>query len=608
LEIEAKYAIADERTFERLRSLDKIGDYTLTPCGEQDVADVYLDTEGRDLLNAGWGCRVRDGVRPGRSLVTLKSIGRARGSVHRREEHEIEVAAGLGIDAWPPGPVRDTALEVSSGRPLVPLLTLRQQRALHDVRRRERVVAVRFLDRVEIRAGNEQRIDLEMEIELSGDGTLADLQDLEQALRRFRLQPHNRSKLERALAWVGSRPATSAPPSAAPDATVSPPVDTHQEHAPAHHERRAAPAATPKHRTRGRADLPEPPRAKRAAPPDPESAPAHRHGHAGAHTRAVAPASAAAKKKRKGPGVRADEPIAEAGRKILAFHRDRMLAHEDGTRAGVDPEELHDMRVATRRQRAALRIVEPYFKPKALRSTRDGIRGIAAVLGAVRDLDVLLEAARSYRDTLEAEEAVALEPLLDHWTVRRDAARAAMLAHLDSDAWATFKGDYALFLATPGAGVRPAVDGEVPRPQLVAHVLPAEIWQHYGAIRAYEPVLQWAAVETLHALRIECKRLRYVLEFFGDVLEPEVEEPIAALVALQDHLGLLNDSHVTIGLVREFLAGSHAAGQTVGVAAGRYLEFHEERVQALRHGVGAPWRRVASTEFRFGLARAVAVL
>ena len=51
-----------------------------------------------------------------------------------------------------------------------------------------------------------------------------------------------------------------------------------------------------------------------------------------------------------------DDHIAEAGRKVLRFHLARMLDREDGTRSGIDPVDVHKMRVATRRQRAAWRV------------------------------------------------------------------------------------------------------------------------------------------------------------------------------------------------------------------------------------------------------------
>ena len=66
----------------------------------------------------------------------------------------------------------------------------------------------------------------------------------------------------------------------------------------------------------------------------------------------------------KTPGVLADDSIAEAGRKVLRFHFARMLLREPGPRLGGDAEELHGMRVATRRQRAAWRIFGDGFRPR----------------------------------------------------------------------------------------------------------------------------------------------------------------------------------------------------------------------------------------------------
>ena len=66
----------------------------------------------------------------------------------------------------------------------------------------------------------------------------------------------------------------------------------------------------------------------------------------------------------KTPGVAADDHLAEAGRKVMRFHLARMLAREAGTRDGRDPEELHAMRVATRRQRAAWRVFGASFRDR----------------------------------------------------------------------------------------------------------------------------------------------------------------------------------------------------------------------------------------------------
>ena len=313
---------------------------------------------------------------------------------------------------------------------------------------------------------------------------------------------------------------------------------------------------------------------------------------------------------KKAPGVRADEPLAEAGRAILRFHYERMLANEDGTREGKDIEALHRMRVATRRQRAAFRVVAPYFRRKAIRDFQNDLRTAAGRLGAVRDLDVLIAAAEDYQSSLGVESAGSLVPLLDAWRTRRDAAHDELLAYLNGDDYQMFKEGYGAFLSSTGAGVKDAAPDGSPEPHLVRHILPAEIGEHYGRVRAYDAVRGWGSIETIHALRIEAKRLRYLLEFFSEALPPGVVEAIEALVALQDHAGELHDVDVTIGLLRHFLMHSaHASSEpAVAAAVTGYLKLQQARLRTLQRAFKRPWRRVAGKRMRSVLARAVAAL
>jgi CHAD domain-containing protein len=306
--------------------------------------------------------------------------------------------------------------------------------------------------------------------------------------------------------------------------------------------------------------------------------------------------------------VRADQTMAEAGRLVLRFHFERMLAHEDGARAGEDIEAVHDMRVATRRQRAALALFAGYYKPKAIRPFRRGLKALASRLGAVRDLDVLLEAARAYQAGLPPASALGLDQVLGAWAARRDAARADLLAHLDSREYRRFHKAYTRFLDTPGAGVaRPAADPAAP--VLVRDVLPARLWEHYGAVRAYTALLPGAAVPTLHALRIAGKRLRYALEFFAEALGPNIQEAIAAVVDLQDHLGELHDADVTLAQLHAFLQTPDPRPSPEAVlAVGGYLRVQQARLRRLQRTVGRPWKKVAGAKFRRLLGRGVAGL
>jgi hypothetical protein len=128
---------------------------------------------------------------------------------------------------------------------------------------------------------------------------------------------------------------------------------------------------------------------------------------------------------RKNPGIKPDDSMPEAGRKILRFHFAHMLSHEKGTRLGEDIEDLHDMRVATRRLRAAFEIFNPFFKPKTIKKHIKGLRAIGRALGRVRDLDVFMEKAAVYLDTLLDEERPGLEPLLTAWRQERAIEREA---------------------------------------------------------------------------------------------------------------------------------------------------------------------------------------
>jgi CHAD domain-containing protein len=305
-------------------------------------------------------------------------------------------------------------------------------------------------------------------------------------------------------------------------------------------------------------------------------------------------------------GVTAEDHVAEAGRKVLRFHLARMLAREPGTRMGVDLEELHGMRVATRRQRAAWRVFGDSFRRKRTKRYRNGLREIAARLGAVRDLDVLLEAADHYRKDLPVTEQRALEPLLSDWRAHRDDALVLLTRELDSEGYQRWVEDYREFVRTDGAAVLPVGPVQAHR---VRDTAPSAIWAAYQQVRAYEPVLRWADIETLHELRIAAKWLRYSLEFVREALGPESAPLIARVTALQDHLGMMHDADVAASMARAFLV-AHAGDLSTqeSAAIGRYLVSCEREVTRLRRSIAVPWRGVAGIGFRRGLGRVVAGL
>jgi CHAD domain-containing protein len=137
------------------------------------------------------------------------------------------------------------------------------------------------------------------------------------------------------------------------------------------------------------------------------------------------------------------------------------------------------------------------------------------------------------------------------------------------------------------------------------------IYGRWASVQAFAPLLEGAPVSVLHALRIECKRLRYTLEFFSEVLAPSAAQVIKAVVSLQDHLGDLNDADVANAMLSDFLFVPRPDGEggrliAPGVVA--YLAVKQREVQALVETFPDVWQTFNRPGIRQALADAVAIL
>ena len=529
-------------------------------------------------------------------IASIKSTHSVDGALQRREEIEGPADRSLDPHAWPPSAARSLVLELAGDAPLVELVTIRQLRRRRDLHADGSVVELSVDDVDVVSRGDVVERFTELEIELlSGDETaLTALRGLLD--RESGLSPAAGSKLDRAL--VAARRA-GAPVGALSGIAAGDDLPTRVERPAGKRGREVPRTATDP--GAGEAGSPEGKSARKAAraSANQDVAPSD------------VPADAAARPADrlvvgKSPGVAADDTLAEAGRKVLRFHLARMLAREAGTREGTDSEDLHAMRVATRRMRAAWRVFGDAYRPGRTRRFRARLRDIAGRLGAVRDRDVLIEGLEHYREGLASGERGNLEPLLDAWRSERDVARDLLVSELDAGAYRRFVDEYVDFTGREGVGVAPVAPTE---PHRVRDTAPSRIWAAYELVRAYEPVLRWADIATLHQLRIAGKRLRYSLEFVREALPPEAATLIERVVGLQDHLGLLNDADVAASLARSFLvehAGrlSESEEQTIG----HYLASREAEIQRLRRTLGPVWRRVAGLTFRRALGRVTASL
>ncbi|MCU0509910.1 MAG: CHAD domain-containing protein [Anaerolineae bacterium] len=306
------------------------------------------------------------------------------------------------------------------------------------------------------------------------------------------------------------------------------------------------------------------------------------------------------------PPLRVDSSMAEAGRAVMWTHFNRMLANEAGTREGADIEFLHDMRVSTRRLRAAFLIFAPFYDEQAISQFNKDMRKAGRTLGAVRDLDVLIEKAEAYEAGLPAEAGLTIRPLTDHWVGQRELARREMLTFLNGNTYRRFVEGFRTFLLTPGMGAKPVPEGE-PVAHQVRHVIPRLIMERYEQVRAYEPIITTAPLTTYHMLRIDCKRLRYALEFFQKLLGPDAGGVIKQVTAMQELLGAMQDAHVAEGVIAEFLALEEGKKRPLahpGVEA--YLETQRQIQRDLLTQFEPPWAALTGLEFRRSLGGALA--
>ena len=287
-------------------------------------------------------------------------------------------------------------------------------------------------------------------------------------------------------------------------------------------------------------------------------------------------------------------------KRILAALWEMMQVNEDGLRQDLDPEFLHDFRVAVRRTRSCLGQIGDVFDEPAKRRFAGEFAWLGKLTGPPRDLDVHLLNLRAYRAHLPASADGALAPLADHLERRRQAAHAQQTAGLDSVRYRRLKREWSRFLETGAAGsganaARPV--GEVAA-ERIAHAY-ARVRKRGRAISAETPA------ETVHELRIACKKLRYLLEFFRSLFAAgRVNAFIRSLKRLQDDLGEFNDLQVQQRELEDTAGELLSAGGANAAALltmGRLVERLESRQRAAR-------RRLAEEVGRFVTARIAAEL
>ncbi len=244
-------------------------------------------------------------------------------------------------------------------------------------------------------------------------------------------------------------------------------------------------------------------------------------------------------------------PARRAMTEVLLQLTDTLQANVPGTVRDTDTEFLHDLRVAVRRTRSALKLCGDVLTPGTQARYAGEFKWLGDVTTPVRDLDVYLLGYGETVARLLAATPAELAPFRTYLIRQRETERAELVRVLRGRRFASLIQAWRSDLA----GQTP------PRRGPAAGQLAAERIR-----RTLQRVLRRGALitpdsppESLHDLRKRCKELRYLLEFFASLHDPAIHRrAVRDLKGLQDCLGEYQDCQVQQHELRMFASQMRA--------------------------------------------------
>ncbi|MFZ5875637.1 MAG: CHAD domain-containing protein [Nitrospirota bacterium] len=277
-------------------------------------------------------------------------------------------------------------------------------------------------------------------------------------------------------------------------------------------------------------------------------------------------------------GAPSDAPPVEHLKALVRLQVDRLVRHDPGTRLGTDIEDLHQMRVATRRLRAVLRAAGPMLATDWAESLREELAWLGSALGAVRDMDVLSADLRAECASLRALERRVCGRWLAALAREREGKRTELLRVLTGERY------LALLDRLDAAAAAPVVTN-------VAVVLPDLARTAFRKLRdAVRGRGLTGSDAALHRLRIMGKRARYAAELAEAVIGTPAARYLRQLQRFQDVLGQHQDAVVAEARLRRL--ADDASNTRAMFTLGRLIERQCQRRRSARAALPDVWGKV----------------
>lgn len=264
--------------------------------------------------------------------------------------------------------------------------------------------------------------------------------------------------------------------------------------------------------------------------------------------------------------IAADAPAIETANHLVATSLDVARQNEQGISRDYDTEFLHDYRVNLRKVRSVLSLFKGVYGQEDTVHLKRQFADIMRVTNRLRDLDVYLLAKQDLFGLLPERMHPGLEQMFSIFTKERRRELKQVVKMLTS-------ASYQRNMAELQEKFR-STDRLAPGPKAMTASLPFAthlIWARYSKVcQIARKIDRSTPDEEVHELRIQCKKLRYLMEFFAGLFPQRMlKDLIKPLKRLQDNLGNFNDFSVQQESLQAFLttyAKSHRNGNIIAMA------------------------------------------
>jgi CHAD domain-containing protein len=283
-----------------------------------------------------------------------------------------------------------------------------------------------------------------------------------------------------------------------------------------------------------------------------------------------------------------------ACRLILLNLLDTIIRNENGIVNEIDMEFLHDFRVAVRRTRSLLSQVKGVLPREDINRFAPFFTYISKKTNEARDMDVYLLTAARYDTIVPAEFKAGLHPFLSYLQTKRKQACASLKKFICGNIYRSTLVSWKQYLSAPSEQGMKSKKADTP----VITIAKTAIEKRYmRVLRMGAMIRSETPPAALHALRIECKKLRYLLEFFSSLFPRNtINMIISRMKKLQDNLGAFQDFQVQEVTLISFLTTfpSDSENQKIMEEAILYLLKHlEEKKKKARHRFSKIFKKFA---------------